>query len=424
MKYVLTIITLIASTSCVQKKLNEHLLEHSKTQKSTQINLADSLNDSQTTPISWHQALQRIETSNIRVQRSKDQVNRVRRQKKQQWLSLAPRIFTFANISSSISELADISTNDISSSITTSLNIPNPFRFHAQSYAYALDVLRAEYQHEILLRETQAELYGLYITQDNKQQRIAELRTLKKNLESTPIESIVSYISSIKGMERTIENQALQLKVRLNRLLNTPGKNWKITGSPPKISYANKLNQISFRKNYAKLALMLQTLQIESNNLSIWNIKFTRLPQLSLGASTPPLYSSQSDSTLSSDQINLFSGLSKSFDPTDPLDKETVKNTKKRIRYNRQQLLLSTESDALRLNLLKKRYKQLLTQRVSLKTQLLTLDSLQTSTSSTSIIKLLEERKKIVDAISETHKRQVSLDLQIWVWDENYWKKY
>jgi len=225
-------------------------------------------------------------------------------------------------------------------------------------------------------------------------------------------------------MERTIENQALQLKVRLNRLLNTPGKNWKITGSPPKISYANKLNQISFRKNYAKLALMLQTLQIESNNLSIWNIKFTRLPQLSLGASTPPLYSSQSDSTLSSDQITLFSGLSKSFDPTDPLDKETVKNTKKRIRYNRQQLLLSTESDALRLNLLKKRYKQLLTQRVSLKTQLLTLDSLQTSTSSTSIIKLLEERKKIVDAISETHKRQVSLDLQIWVWDENYWKKY
>ena len=87
--------------------------------------------------------------------------------------------------------------------------------------------------------------------------------------------------------------------------------------------------------------------------------------------------------------------------------------------------MLSTETDASRLHLLKRRYQQINSEKRILKTKLSAIKRNIHATRSPELINdYLTEQKETQQQLKEISIQQTQFDLQLWVWDESYWKKY
>lgn len=425
--FLLSILVVLLCQCGVNKKVIESLKAHEGSQGDAILSLTRSIDSIPQKNIRWNQAIERIQADNLEYLRSQDQVEHTLKSQNRTWWTLAPEIFTFVNISKSLTEISDLSKDDISFSIIANITIPNPFQFYAQLYADKLSMLAAEWGHETTRRDFHVRLYSYYIQQQNIDRAEKRLRKLQLALEQNNSEEISSRTKQLQTQKLSLETQKEQFRVQLNQLFSTPGENWRLTDTPPNISYADKVQDLSLETGYGKLGLMLQTLQIESNILTLWNAKVSRWPQLSIGLSNPPLVSSSSSSNQGFDpeQTKLFSGASHGIKINDPLSTERLKKAEVRAQYVRKQLLLTTESDASRLFLLKKRYKFLVNEERVLQAKLKTLNQNLHSTQSPSLVSdYLVQQKEISDSLRNNRIQQTQFDLQLWVWDEAYWKKY
>lgn len=413
--------------SCVNNKVDQQLLTHQGTQRSVIANFENSITQSRQKSITWRTAVRQIESSNLRYLSSVDRVEKSFSAKKRTWWTLAPEIFTFVNISKSLTEISDINSDDISFSILANITIPNPFRFYAQLYADYLGMINAQWQHELNKRKFQVELYSFFTRQHDIDKEQLKLNKVEQSLAHTNLDQFEDILQSYEAKKITLQSQSEYLRVQLNELFNTPGKNWRLKGDPPNISYADKLGSLSLEQGYGKLGLMLQTLEIESNIVTLWNVKVGRWPQLSIGLSNPPLVSSSSGARTEFDpeQTRLFTGTSHGIKINDPLNSERMRDAEKRSRYTKEQLLLATENDASRIFLIKKRYSHLIRRHSQLQQSLATKKSdIKKTSNPTLLLEAMKDTDSLVELIEANKRQQLQFDLQLWIWDENYWQTY
>ncbi len=429
MYYIRTTCTLLLFllSSCASQKLNSNLAEKAIQMQKDHIDLENLLQNQQTTSLSWSAAIAQIEQHNSTYLNSLEGIKRAKKSKKRQWWRLAPRLSAFANISTALTSLSDISGDDINASVISGLNIPNPFQFYAQLYSNELQILRAQYSHEQTKRDLQAQLIGFYFQQKEIEQVKLEIVKKEQALQHLNLESWLSKKVEIDNAKKSLVHRSASLRAQYNRLFNTPGEGpWKIVGAHPKIEYAEKFEQLNFYHNdYGKLGHVQQAIQLEADNLSLLNVKLNRYPNLSLGASSPTLLSSESDTSFDVDNLRLFSSASKSITLDDPLDRNSLRETEARLRRTRIQLKHRIVSETLRLEQLKSRYADILEKRKQ------TLEKInylkQEKYLSSSVDTFIQEITTLAtmqETLASQESQKIQIELELWKWDETYWKYF
>lgn len=427
MKKTLSTLCLIACSGCVKENVDRDLEAHRITHGDAieRMRRASGSRD-YTGKLSWAQAVKRAEAENLGFLQSKEFIRKAHLADRKTWFTLAPRLFAYAHLSKSISEIANISSDDLSLSIIANVVIPNPVQFYAQLYTNRLEVLRAEWQHEVMRRNLHVELYRVFQQASDIKEKERELAKIS-SVSYHDLEGIASKMLTLKSKQHSLGSEFEGLRVNLNRILNTPGKNWKLTGKLPDISYEGKVDQLSLKNGFGKLGLMLQTIQIELSTLMIWNVKVGRFPNFNIGVSTPPLYQFTGGdlTTYESDKMRLFTGFSKGIDFEDPLDRELLKNTEMRVEHTRKMLLLTTEREASSLYLLKRNYRRVLKSKRQTEALLRRERALiHQAEGADGIINRLKKQQGLKQKLRMQKRYLTQLDLQFLQWDEQYWKKY
>ncbi len=370
--------------------------------------------------ISWNKAYKRMVAENLSLRQSRLRVSETKRQKSRQWLTLVPRVSSFVNIGASISELSDLGSDDLNASLLANFNIPNPFEFYGNLYAASLQEQEAIWSHELDERRAYTQLYAVFIEAETLDEAEAAYQRRLKSLLDNQSGDIGQLVKSVTLELQAIKRRRLYQRLSVNQLLNTPGANWKPEGRLPKISYAGRHRRMVVGEKFGKLALNLQAIQIEGAILRVRQVKFQQWPNVSFGLSTPPLYSTTTTEEFSSDNLQLFSGASKSFDLADPIGRRDIRDAETRLKFTRQQLRLRAENEASRILQLVESYDALIREANYLEREIARLER-PGSLEPEIVLKDLERRSELEIELIENRRQIRQLDLQFLIWDETFW---
>ncbi|MFZ9936070.1 MAG: TolC family protein [Luteolibacter sp.] len=412
----------MVTCGCVESGLEKNLAANAALQREDFRELLDDIGKTRETRISWDDAYRRMMEHNPSLRQSFNQLEQSRRLKRDQWLSLAPNLAAFVNLGDSISALTNINGDSLDARIVANLNIPNPFEFHARLYAAALQRQNAEWSHELDKRRAFVELHSAFTDQQLLAERQREAEGRLESLAPGQAADLPREIATIKKESLSIRRMRSIQQLRINQLLNTPGENWNLTGEPPPIGYSQRIGDLRIGENFGKLALNLQAIQIEGAILQRQRVKFQQWPAVTFGLSAPPLYSSEERAPdFSGDNLYFFSGASRSFNFSDPVGRQSLRDATERLEFTRSQLRLRIESEANRLLEARNSYLELLEAERKLRQMLKRIES-STSTEAILLLADLEERAQVMESLTDTTRRIRQLDLQLLLWDETYWK--
>ena len=422
MRYINVIICIsFFACSCVQKNINKQIDIHSATQREANLHLQAQVFKKEKKSMRWSQALRLAKLQNPNYTDSLLTIERATKEKKEQWHELIPNFYLFANLNKPISEISDLSSDDIEFNIVSNIKIPNPIKYYARAYSYGLQELQAIWNHELQERYLNAELYRYFLSYQAIEAKEADILFTLSNIDTTPVKKIPQTLSSIQRTQLQLVQSKERMRTRLNQFFNSPGENWRLVGPPPKISYETQLDRLDFTKGFGALGTKLQTIKIESSIIQLWQAKYRRWPMFNVGMSTPEIYNKESDTAFDypTDDFKLFTGLSKSIKPYDIMEKDLLTNAELRAAKNRQLLLRQMESEISQLELNKLTYKQYLNKKKRIESELSRVSSTKPSGFS-----MIDDAKSFVSLTKELESINAQLtqiDLQFWIWDEVYW---
>lgn len=412
----------MAASCGVRSSVEKNLAASSEKQKEEFSTLLERLENSPSVPIAWKAAYERMMKDGLAMRQSRQQLDDAERQTRRQWLNLAPKVVSYANIGTSISDLTDFASEDVNLRLFTNLNIPNPFQFYGSLYGAALQRQNAIWFHELDKRRAYAQLYSAFIEERSLDETEASIQRRRAALPDGPSSDISKLLKSLASEIDSLERRRQFHRIDVNRLLNTPGGNWKLSGEIPAISYRDRLQRMEIGEDFGKLALNLQAIQIEGALLQLQRVKFQQWPMVNFGMSLPPLYTSDGTSGFSSDDLYLFSGASKSFDLTDISAREAVGDAETRLRFTREQVQHRAESEASRMLQLISNYKRLLGELKRLDRYNGHLEH-AVSAEPEIVLKDLALRMENEMRRIEVRRQLEQLDLQFLIWDEKFWKR-
>jgi hypothetical protein len=355
------LITLAAffAASCVSSRLNQRLgdamgdINQARGELHTQQHATVE-------PLTWKQAGKLLEERNLTLIRSNARIQELEKERKSYlWRQFAPRLSAAANLSSGLSALSSLSSSDAGVNLLSSVSIPSPIGLYAQRYALELNYYQTKLDHALVYRRLYASLYGNFL-----QQQILEQGLHQSNLETNNKSTIFSLVQeSYRKDIISIQNQARlsRLRIGLNQLLDTPGKNWHAEYQTlPNISYAKRLDKLDPKYGFGKIALQQAAGQTEAALASFLQVKLDILPSLSTSVAMPSLYSSQNDSNnVDLGDSNLFLGLNKSVEFTGQRAR-SVERAKEYVYFAQRTIRHRLESEMVNLNQLRQQYRLLL----------------------------------------------------------------
>jgi hypothetical protein len=408
-------------TGCVAPKVEQDLAKEVAVRQVEIDSLLADLQTSSQKSISWKGAHNRMLQENLGLQQSRQTLAQAERETKRQWLTLVPRMAAFMNISQGLTTLADLQTENLNASVVGSFNIPNPFEFYASLYGAALQAQNARWSQELDERRAYTELYAAFL---DAKALSAEKAAMERRGKAFAVDKSADLSKALYAFERekdSLERRQSAHRANVNRLLNTPGGNWNLTGGLPAVSYKNRYQNIRIGDDFGKMALNLYAVRIESSIMQTQRVKYQQWPTIGFGLSNPPIYSSNSNSDLSGEDFNLFSGASKSLDVTDIGGRQAIQDAETRLKFTREQLLLNMEREAARVLQIRKNYGQLLAEERRTETAMKRLDR-PGSSDAEIVLDDLESRSQLELQLIQIRRQIEQLDLQYLIWDERFWK--
>ena len=406
---------------CVAPKVEESLGKGVAARQSEAESLLLDLQTGKQEPISWKDAYDRMLAENLGLQQSRQSLAQTERETKRQWLSLVPRMAAFLNISKGLDTLTDLDTDSLNASIIGSFNIPNPFEFYASLYGAALQAQNARWSQQLDERRAYTELYAAFLDARALSDEAAALERRKKTLAvdaaADPTKMLYTFAKEVDGLERRMTAH----RGNVNRLLNTPGRNWDLTGGLPSVSYRDRYRNIKVGGDFGKMALNLYAVRIESSIMQTQRVKYQQWPSIAFGLSNPPIYTSNGSNDFSTEDMSLFSGASKSLDVTDIGGRQAIQDAETRMKFTREQLLLSMERETARILQIQKSYGQLLAEERRLLAAMKRLDR-PASSEAEVVLEDLDSRSELEMQLIQTRRQLGQLDLQYLIWDERFWK--
>ncbi|MGJ8677849.1 MAG: hypothetical protein ACSHX0_10055 [Akkermansiaceae bacterium] len=414
---------LLMISSCINQKISKRLADHDLSQREAISSMESHVFSKNTKSIDWATSLKLINTQNTQLIASRKSLEKAKRAQQKLWYGLIPRVFLYANISSSISELVSLSNEDVNSGAYANLQIPSPFTLYANLYSAGLGEVQAGYTYELNRRNIQVSLYALFQQRKAISLKEKDIYAKEKDLENIPTVELWPALKKVKLLRKALVVEKERHRVRVNALLNTPKANWELVGEPPRVSYANKFQKLNFEDGFGVLGLKLQAVQIESALISLKAAKLRQLPRVSFNLSAPSIFNTENDEEIQFDPENfqIFSGLNKSVELVDVWDKENIQDAEFRYQISKEQLLIRMERETSQLAINKKTYRDLLIERDYIKTLVRDYDELKEVVHHAAVINDVKEYNNLKNQLDRLDQQILQFDLQFWIWDENYW---
>ena len=378
----------------------------------------------QGTNLTWKQAFQIFNERNTQMVRGRDRLKEIEDDRRRfYWNQLGPRLSGVASLSTALDDLASLDTDDISIQVFGNIRVPQPFTLYGTRYALELRYYLAILDFEEYRRQSTADLYEVFIAQEVLNNEIASSQASLEPIFGENLQASITkkFTDESESNERSLRQQAERIRQRLNALLNTPGRDWKLQfNSLPTVNYERRYKKLSFKDGFGRLGLRQAAAQIESNRANLWRVKLNRLPSLSLNASLPTLYNSRNDTSPSIEDIRLFSGLTKSI-AFDGSRAKSLRSAEERAIATRTRISLQLEQEATKFRDLKENFEQL----QKAEKRLLRRKQLLRRSTPPAIPELLldhiKQLNQIEEDLSSNRATRVRLSLQFWIWDEDAW---
>lgn len=417
----LLLLVVFLAAGCVKTKVSKALAEGEVEQTQLITKLERDLETKPIRSISWTDAKELMMRQNSGIQTSREALHEARRGKKDLWLSLVPRVGLFAGLSQQLGSFASFGSDDLQAQVRAGFNIPSPVAFYGRLYAAELSAVTAEWSHEADKRQAVAQLYRAFQSGLEEARLSRELVEDRAQLNAAPLAEVARLARSISDRERALKSRRLRNRLDLNRLLGTPGGNWKLRGGLPSISYQSRFAEMQLGRNFGQLGLKQDVARIEAAQLAVLNVKVRRWPNVTFGVGAPALYTRNGGSNgFDADDVVLFSGANRSFSLVDPLNKEGVRKAELRFQRTRAEMQRQLEQELVRIANLRSDYRALIQEERVLSRQESLLQRSQ-STNPDVLIGQLEQMSQLRETRRLLRARKLSLDLQFWIWDDSRW---
>lgn len=412
----------VATTGCVSSRLFERLGLAEKEVAEKREALEDSL-DRPKKRLTWKRACALMDANNVQLRQARQRQKDYERERKRfVFDQINPRISAIANLSSVLGELSDVDNDDYGIRLFANFRVPNPISTYARRYSLELRYYMGALSLHELERRLKANLYGEFVRHSTTPPQADALN--QGNYRGDDLQALMGAIESREQRAYSKKSRDRNLRASLNRLLNTHGENWDPDVSTlPDISYAHRLDRIDPDKGFGRLALKQAAGQFEVALASKWKIKLDELPNFNAGVSLPTVYDSRFDQDgFDAEDTRLFFSLNKGFDLS---GREALRAQKAEDRYimAKESLNARMEREIHRLEGAKQQYRMLLKEEGRLNQQLKWMKRNPPSEGSPAmVIQRVRDLLALKEKLQSNKLKQQQLDLEFWVWDENYWK--
>jgi len=410
-------LTVLAS-ACVNRRFDQRVSQAEQRVESERGALEDTV-DSATRHLDWESACRLMIERNQRLRLGREQLADLERQRKRFALDqISPRLSAVANLSSALGSIAQLGDRDYGIRLFGSFNIPNPITVYARRYSLELQYYQSALSLHELERRLKASLYGQFL----RYGALEQIQTRKP--ERGNLTGIWERSFSRERDELNERRRRSAQRLSFNETLNTPGENWAPdVSSLPKISYANELSRLKPEKGYGRLALKQAAGQVEASLADLWRLKLERLPSFSTGVSVPTLYDSGLDENgFEADEVRLFGSLNESFDLSGR-EAESARQAEQRAVLVQESLRSRLEREIYILDEAKQNYRNLLGERDKILKLLGWMEKNPPPGGSPKVVlKRINEASALRVRLKQNELQRRQLDLEFWIWDEDYWK--
>ena len=414
----------LAFGSCVEGRATRRLQDHVTAQESFVTAIVEGRETRRQREIGWEAALSRMTSANLSLRQSRKQLEEARRGKNRQWQTLIPNLFGFVSIGDDIEAISNLDI-ELNAQLAANLNIPNPFEFYAGLYAAALQARGAEWSHELDRRRAFTQLYATFLEARNLEEEQREFELRKRKLGAGSLEGMAGKLAALRLTEESLERRKRQLRLQTNQLLNTPGENWRLTGSVPNLPDWMTYRRLRPGERFGKLALNLMAIQLETAAVGVTRSQVRAWPSLNFGLAAPPLLSSgaQSSQAFNADDLFFFSGANQVVDVTNLGNVREIRDAKTRLELTREQLRLRIEAESVRLDEAMELLRETAMEKRQLEKTLQRLNH-ERSDESRVVLADLEILDETKDQLRMLESRTRQIQLQLVIWNEPYWKKH
>ncbi|MDC0088292.1 hypothetical protein OAI07_01990 [Akkermansiaceae bacterium] len=415
---------LFCSYSCVNKRIERSLTEHVHYQ-ARELSKADKfVFNENSIDLSWNEAEELLFAGNIRYRTSQASLKNAEQRKKDIWLDLLPDIQAFINLSASFAGVGNFSGNDINAGLSSRLRIPSPIALYRDSYRIGIQIISERYAHELLRRNLTRDLYRLFKESEMLKSTIIENQKMS-GLEDIPLDRLPEALSRQSDQKKRLVTSRERFRLKINRLLNTPGKSWSLTGKLPAINYQSRINGVKLENGFGSLGLKIRSVQIEAAITGIKLSRLNRLPSVTINTTAPVLFDSSrgGDFDFDGEDFNLFTNLFKNIELDDVFDKKDIRNAEFRFKINRERLAINFEQEASQVKINKLAYKGLLKKKGEIEIKLKELKKGRGSREPHVIMDDFKISGELKTQYELLNRQLLHLDLEFWIWDENYWIK-
>lgn len=371
--------------------------------------------------LTWPKAVALIRSQNLTYLRASQRLDELHKERESiLWRQLDPRIRAVGTLGAALGELSSLTSSDYGLRLLGSISLPSPSTYYATRYGLELQIYQAELDLLLVERRLQASLYSYFIRQN---EIASSASTRKIPSDESDIEGSIRDLLKKRTDAASRERQEEMLRLSFNDILDTPGGNWHgKMSSLPRISYGGKLSELNTENGYGQLALKQAAGQVEAGLVRVLQVKLARLPMISTGISPPTLYDSRGATDFDLGDTNLFGSMSRGFDFTGR-DARRLEQAEIHADFLQRSLRQRLEREVSQLERLKTSYRLLVRDAKRMEAQDQWLKNNIPDGSSKLLLSHVEEMVQIQDSLSKNELARKQLDLQFWIWDENYWKK-
>jgi len=411
-------------SGCVNQRAGEQLGERLQEANLLREQTRQALENGRQTAISWRQASTLMLERNLDVRSAESALqNHVRTRRTLLLSEIGPSISTFAGLGSGLDSLADISSDNLNARVIGGMRIPNPFFVYARSYGLAVQHYQLVQTRELAHRRVMSSLYAQFLQQESIDLQRQRLGVEEKELSRLPASDQMKRILELDRRKRTLELQDQQQRLAMNRLLNTPGAYYRaLPATLPDISYAKRLHTLTAASGFGQLAMRMAAAEMEGTILMIWQVKLQRLPSFSMNISSPTLWDVQNNSAFAVEDLDLFGSVSRGYQFTGA-EAQRLRSAEERAQNSRETLAQRFEMEQSTILRAINLYQQSLLQEQLAEKRLGRLQENPPRLGAEAVLRHWRDVQQTRQLMESARAQRRNLDLQLWVWDEQAWKR-
>jgi len=408
----------ISVVGCAERFAAEHFRDAQKEVGNVRAEMGAKWTGKEVRDLTWKESLRLLNLKNLELRRSRYTLKELLGEREHfMWRQVDPRLIAYVNFNAVLGDLSSLSSDGLGASLLGSVNVPDPVGVYGRRYALELQYYQALLAHSKLERDLKIALYDLFLSQKD----LDDWRDVLVDERGGDYKKVLGgVVSRLKKEARKLKMQE-DLRVRLNKILDSPGENWKLRSETlPKISYASRMSRLDFSKGYARLAVYQMAGQLEVANARLWQVKFTQVPRVNSGVSLPQFYNVNNEQDFQFQDVGLFMSLNRSIEFTGRRKRDRLRAAEE-VDYVKHTVKSRVEQEMVRFNQSKRDYLMLLREFRGLKLQRDFLRRNPPEAGGKVMISYLGELRAVKFQMRQNQRMRERMDLRFWVWDDEYW---